>query len=365
MLDVKPLRVRRRITLRGDFSYDALSPDGRRMYVINYVSSSDPRKYVVRSLDMRTGRLEPGTIVDAREPDEDMRGFPVTRATSTDGRWEYTLYDGGGEPFVHALDTVDRAAACIDLHLLEGHEDPYSLDLRLGGPGGLHRARRRPAGRADRHVDVRGERAAAGASFGASGPPPPLDDGGVDWWIAGFFAAFGMAVAVLRAADAAAALRGWGARSCPARPGRRTARGWGVQRLGGRLDEAHVVAERVAQAAVDAVEVLGRLLGELDALGLELLVGAAAVVGGEPGGEAGRALGDEVADLRGGRVVHGGRAGPLEQDLAVGVAGDADGQPAHEAEVDVGADLEAELADVEVERLVLVEDEDARRCGWR
>jgi hypothetical protein len=54
----------------------------------------------------------------------------------------------------------------------------------------------------------------------------------------------------------------------------------------------------------------------------------------------------------------GGRAGPLEEDLAVGVAGEADRQPAHEAHVDVGVDLEAELAHVEVERLVLVEDED-------
>ena len=71
-----------------------------------------------------------------------------------------------------------------------------------------------------------------------------------------------------------------------------------------------------------------------------------------------RALGDELADLLGRLVVVRRRPGPLEQDLAVGIAGDADGQPAHEAQVDVGADLEAELADVEVERLVLVEHED-------
>ena len=66
----------------------------------------------------------------------------------------------------------------------------------------------------------------------------------------------------------------------------------------------------------------------------------------------------QLAHLLGRRVVHGRRAGRLEQDLAVGIAGDADGQPAHEAQVDVGVDLEAELADVEVEGLVLVEDED-------
>ena len=34
---------------------------------------------------------------------EKMGGSPLTRATSLDGRWAYTLYDGAGRtPFVHA-----------------------------------------------------------------------------------------------------------------------------------------------------------------------------------------------------------------------------------------------------------------------
>lgn len=133
VLDAPTLRVRRRLTLRGDFSFDALSPDGRKLYVVNYVDRDDPRAYVVRSLDLFRGRLDRGAIVDAREPDEDMRGYPVTRVTTRDGRWAYTLYDGGGEPFVHALDTVRRRAFCIDLPMLSGTEDPFSLRLRLRG----------------------------------------------------------------------------------------------------------------------------------------------------------------------------------------------------------------------------------------
>ena len=74
---------------------------------------------------------------------------------------------------------------------------------------------------------------------------------------------------------------------------------------------------------------------------------------------AGRSLGQQLADLLGGLRVVGGRAGPLEQDLPV-VAGSPHGQPAHEAEVGVGADLQTEHADVEVEGLVLVEDVDGR-----
>jgi len=45
-----------------------------------------------------------------------MRGYPLTRVMSPDGRWAYTLYDGGGKhPFIHALDTLDGRAVCVDL----------------------------------------------------------------------------------------------------------------------------------------------------------------------------------------------------------------------------------------------------------
>ncbi|HEX8087126.1 MAG TPA: hypothetical protein VF529_22800 [Solirubrobacteraceae bacterium] len=133
VLDAERLNVGRRITLKGDFSYDAISPDGRRLFLVQYVDPDDPRAYVVRTYDLARGKLERGAIVDAREPDEDMRGYPVTRVTTDDGRWAYTLYDGGGEPFVHALDTVERRAFCIDLPTLAGVEDPYTLRLALSG----------------------------------------------------------------------------------------------------------------------------------------------------------------------------------------------------------------------------------------
>src|SRR5438094_6025912 len=75
-------------------------------------------------------------------------------------------------------------------------------------------------------------------------------------------------------------------------------------RLRRRLREAQEVAEGVAEAAIDAVRPLRGLLRELDALRLELVVGPAAVVGREEQVPAGRALRDEVADLRRGLLVH-------------------------------------------------------------
>jgi hypothetical protein len=111
------LHVIKRITLAGAYTVDAISPDGRWLYLIHYTS---PRRnilrYEVRAYDLPAGRLLAKPVIDPREPDEDMRGTAATRVMSRDGRWAYTLYTRPkGAPFVHALDTVRRTAACIDL----------------------------------------------------------------------------------------------------------------------------------------------------------------------------------------------------------------------------------------------------------
>ena len=86
----------------------------------------------MRLYDVPSEQLLPEPVVDPREPDERMRGYPITRATSPDGRWEYTLYDGAGHaPFVHALDTGGRTAVCIDLDALSERADLDLYELRL------------------------------------------------------------------------------------------------------------------------------------------------------------------------------------------------------------------------------------------
>ncbi len=143
----RPLRLRRILRLRGDFSYDALSRDGRSLFLINYVSATDPTKYRVRVYDLARNRLDPKPIVDPREAPDEMNGFALSRATSRDGRWAYTLYQGsGGEPFIHALDTRDRKAVCIDLHdpaLATGN--PFELRLLAAARGARLDVRRRGA----------------------------------------------------------------------------------------------------------------------------------------------------------------------------------------------------------------------------
>jgi hypothetical protein len=135
VLDLRSFSVGRTISLRGDWSFDALSPDGRWLYLVQQLSARDRTRYAVRAYDIERGRLMPDPVVDPREPDEPMQGLPITRVTGPSGRWEYTLYAGGrGHPFVHALDTVGRTSICIDLpHRVARHRRLFDLELELRG----------------------------------------------------------------------------------------------------------------------------------------------------------------------------------------------------------------------------------------
>jgi hypothetical protein len=130
-LDANTLEQQKRIALDGDFSFDAISPDGGTIYLIEYTDGRDPTAYEVRAYDVERGRLLPEPIVDPNE-DEDMAGFPQTRAVSPDGRWAYTLYAVAGKehpPFIHALDTEGQSAVCIDLDVLADYRRIDTLSL--------------------------------------------------------------------------------------------------------------------------------------------------------------------------------------------------------------------------------------------
>jgi hypothetical protein len=132
IIDPNTLRERAEITLRGDFSLDAISPNGEWAYLIQYTNRRDATRYVVRALNLRTHELLRRDIVDPHDADEQMRGNPLSRVQSAGGDWAYTLYDGDGKPFLHALDTARLTARCIDLPL-PAPNAPYAR-LRLSGP---------------------------------------------------------------------------------------------------------------------------------------------------------------------------------------------------------------------------------------
>jgi hypothetical protein len=136
LFDARKLALERTFTLRGDFSFDAVSPRGKKMFLINYTSPADPTRYTVRAYDLVANALVAKPVIDPAEKNPDkMRGAPITRMLSPDGRWAYTLYDGAGsEPFVHALDTATSRAHCIDLPMLVGNQALWDLRFTRG-PG--------------------------------------------------------------------------------------------------------------------------------------------------------------------------------------------------------------------------------------
>jgi hypothetical protein len=107
----RPARI---VTLAGSFAFDVLSPDGRWLYLLEYQAGGDPTHYQVRRLDVTTGQLQEGAIVDKRNIDEQMTGYALTQEAGRGG-WVFTLYRGSEGVFVHALDTHNGGAVCIDL----------------------------------------------------------------------------------------------------------------------------------------------------------------------------------------------------------------------------------------------------------
>src|SRR5919206_75778 len=96
------------------------------------IRDSEERREPMRSWSYRLLLVlaAAGALADKREAGEQMTGVPVTRATSTDGSWVYTLYQRPrAKPFVHALDAAHRAAVCIDLPW-QGKQDEI-MRLRL------------------------------------------------------------------------------------------------------------------------------------------------------------------------------------------------------------------------------------------
>jgi hypothetical protein len=110
------------VELAGAFEYDALSPDGSILYVVEHLAGPPDGHYQVRALDTASGLLREGAVADKNEGDEAMAGWPIAQARRPDGM-VFTLYHGAEHPFIHALSSIDAWALCIDLPAA-GADDP-------------------------------------------------------------------------------------------------------------------------------------------------------------------------------------------------------------------------------------------------
>ncbi len=119
------------IELKGWFDFDAISNDGRNLFLLQYVA---PQRYHVRLYQVPLHQLWPTAIVEkGASPTSTMAGIKLMSVPSPDGEWLYTLYaqqnDGA---FIHGL-RLDGTpfAACIDLPGRGYSKDPAEFRWSL------------------------------------------------------------------------------------------------------------------------------------------------------------------------------------------------------------------------------------------
>ncbi|HEY3232648.1 MAG TPA: hypothetical protein VGJ87_25680, partial [Roseiflexaceae bacterium] len=99
----------------GPYQFDGINNGGDALYLIQYLTSSQPAKYQVRYYNLALGALDPQVVV-AKGEDQVMAGTHHTSIAAPNGAWRYSLYmNNQYGPFIHALGLDDHVAICIDL----------------------------------------------------------------------------------------------------------------------------------------------------------------------------------------------------------------------------------------------------------
>ena len=116
------------VDLDGSFVFDAISNDGERLYLLQYLSAND---YAVRVYNVSAGLLDPYVVVDKFDPTEPMTGQASTVA-SADGQWQFTVYARASKgAFIHALMLGGPISLCLELPGSGGNTDPSVLRWSL------------------------------------------------------------------------------------------------------------------------------------------------------------------------------------------------------------------------------------------
>ena len=136
LIDTSYARAPQRVDLKGFFNFDAVSNDGQRIFVIQYVSTTE---YFVRRFDLPAGQLDPNVIFDKSDGSTAMGGLRLSEVPSSDGQWLYSVYvRQDRSAFIHALALDDTGIAfCIDLpgsgYAANVNEFHWSLALSADG----------------------------------------------------------------------------------------------------------------------------------------------------------------------------------------------------------------------------------------
>jgi hypothetical protein len=135
LVDTSQLKVVVPVDLAGSFQFDAISNDGLRLYLIQYLSGAN---YRVRMYNVAAGQLDSSIVVDKFDSAESMTGVRLSGVASPDGRWLYSVYARPNKSaFIHALNLDGAYAFCLDLSGsgYESSSDEFQWSLALSADG--------------------------------------------------------------------------------------------------------------------------------------------------------------------------------------------------------------------------------------
>ena len=171
VLKARSLRVRESVSLRGSYSFDAISPDGNLIYLIEYTNPANPSQYLVRAYDVQAGHLLRKPVIDPSEAGQPMTGKPVTRAMSPNGRWAYTPTRGPTRDRRRTHSTPQDPAPNASTSTAQPPNEPLGSRLVVSGDGDQLTIVRHGSdlGTIDTHT------------FAVSPPPRPSNGHGFPW----------------------------------------------------------------------------------------------------------------------------------------------------------------------------------------
>lgn len=115
VIDTQKMHVVADQTLSGQFGLDAITADGKTLYLIQSLPNMGFQVYQVRSFDLVRSVLDARIVAQRGETPGSMSGEAWTRVWSPDGAWLYTLYvESDGHAFIHALNLHARTTVCLD-----------------------------------------------------------------------------------------------------------------------------------------------------------------------------------------------------------------------------------------------------------
>ena len=121
VIDTVQGTLARTVVATGDHTFDAISADGRSLYVVEHLGA--PNEYRVRVAGGGGAALSVTPIVNIKVAAPQMNGIYHSSVAQPNGTWNYGLYFSPTRgAFVHALNTSQLYAQCI-------------LDVPDGGPG--------------------------------------------------------------------------------------------------------------------------------------------------------------------------------------------------------------------------------------